>query len=70
MKDKLGYSSITVVILTTVKVKKTKNFREDMTMISTLIAGLSILLFSGMANTYFSQRLFSDTEFPPEDNNL
>jgi hypothetical protein len=39
-------------------------------MISTLIAGLSILFFSGIANTYFSQRLFSDTEFPPDDNNL
>lgn len=39
-------------------------------MISTLIAGLSILLFSGMANTYFSKRLFSDTEYSPDDNNL
>lgn len=39
-------------------------------MISTLIAGLSILLFSGIANTYFSQKLFSDTEFPPENKNL
>ncbi len=39
-------------------------------MISTLIAGLSILLFSGMANTYFSQMLFSDTEIPPDNKNL
>jgi hypothetical protein len=42
---------------------------EDMTMISTLIAGLSILLFSGMANTYFSEMLFSDTELPSDKNN-
>jgi hypothetical protein len=38
-------------------------------MISTLIAGLSILFFSGMANTYFSEMLFSDTELPSDKNN-
>lgn len=38
-------------------------------MISTLIAGLSILLFSGMANTYFSEMLFSDTKLPSDKNN-
>lgn len=38
-------------------------------MISTLIAGFSILVFSGIANTYFSHMLFGDTEVPPENNN-
>ena len=39
-------------------------------MISTLIAGLSILLFSGMAHTYLSCMLFSHIEVIPENKNL
>jgi hypothetical protein len=38
-------------------------------MIGTLIAGFSILIFSGIANTYFSNLLFSDTESPSKQNN-
>lgn len=36
-------------------------------MISTLIAGLSILLFSGMAHTCLSCMLFSHREIIPEN---
>lgn len=39
-------------------------------MISTLIAGLSILVFSGLANTYLSHMLFGETEAPPDNKNL
>ncbi len=39
-------------------------------MISTLIAGFSILFFSGLANTYLSHMLFGETEAPSDENNL
>jgi hypothetical protein len=39
-------------------------------MISSLIAGLGILVFSGLANTYLSHMLFGETESPPDNNNL
>ncbi len=39
-------------------------------MISTFLAGLSILVFSGIANTYLSHMLFGDTELPPDNHNL
>jgi hypothetical protein len=39
-------------------------------MISTLIAGLSILVFSGLANTYLSHMLFDEKEAPSDNNNL
>jgi hypothetical protein len=39
-------------------------------MISTLLAGLSLLLFSGLANTYFSYLLLDKNQTPPSENNL
>lgn len=39
-------------------------------MISTLIAGISIIILSGVANTYISHFLFGEIENPPEKNNL
>ncbi len=38
-------------------------------MISTLVAGLSLLIFSGIANTYFSYLLFGKSEATQEKNN-
>ncbi len=39
-------------------------------MITALIAGFSLLLFSGFANTYISYLLLDEIPNPPDKNNL
>ncbi|GAB1543338.1 hypothetical protein NUACC21_60120 [Scytonema sp. NUACC21] len=44
--------------------------REDVIMISSLIAGFSLLILSGVANTYISYLLFGNEEAPTDKNNV